>query len=107
MKLKIVGSGGMFPIPNPFCRCPICEEARLKRGRYQRLGPSLYIEDIQMLIDTPEDIAIACERPVSYTHLLELGDAIRMANAVGALSTTAQGAQAAMPTMEQAMALLN
>ena len=38
---------------------------------------------------------------------LELGDAIRMANAVGALSTTAQGAQAAMPTMEQAMALLN
>lgn len=62
MKLKIVGSGGMFPIPNPFCRCPICEEARLKRGRYQRLGPSLYIEDIQMLIDTPEDIAIACER---------------------------------------------
>ena len=62
MKLKIVGSGGMFPIPNPFCKCPICEEARSKRGRYERLGPSLYIEDIKMLIDTPEDIAIACER---------------------------------------------
>lgn len=62
MKLKILGSGGMFPIPNPFCKCPICEEARRKRGRYQRLGPSLYIEDIQMLIDTPEDIAIACDR---------------------------------------------
>ncbi len=62
MKLKILGSGGMFPIPNPFCKCPICEEARHKRGRYQRLGPNLYIEDIQMLIDTPEDIAIACDR---------------------------------------------
>lgn len=62
MKLKILGSGGMFTIPNPFCKCPICEEARHKRGRYQRLGPSLYIEDIQMLIDTPEDIAIACDR---------------------------------------------
>lgn len=36
----------------------------------------------------------------------ELGEAIVLANAVGALSTTAQGAQAAMPTMEQAMALL-
>lgn len=62
MKLKIVGSGGMFQIPNPFCKCSICEEARLKRGRYERLGPSLYIEDIKMLIDTPEDIGVACER---------------------------------------------
>lgn len=62
MKLKIVGSGGMFLIPNPFCQCPICEEARIKRGRYERLGPSLYIEDIKMLIDTPEDIAVACDR---------------------------------------------
>lgn len=52
----------MFPIPNPFCKCPICEEARLHRGRYARLGASLYIADIKMLIDTPEDIAIACDR---------------------------------------------
>ena len=57
MKLKIAGSGGMFLIPNPFCKCPVCQEARTKRGRYERLGPSLYIEDIGMLIDTPEDIA--------------------------------------------------
>ena len=52
----------MFQIPNPFCQCSICEEARAKRGRYERLGPSLYIEDIQMLIDTPEDIGVACDR---------------------------------------------
>lgn len=62
MRLKIVGSGGMFPIPNPFCGCSVCGEARIKRGRFERLGPSLYIEDIKMLIDTPEDIAIACDR---------------------------------------------
>lgn len=62
MKLKIVGSGGMSQIPNPFCKCSICQEARIKRGRYERLGPSLYIEDIKMLIDTPEDIAVACDR---------------------------------------------
>ena len=61
MKLKIVGSG-MFLIPNPFCKCSVCQEARIKRGRYERLGPSLYIEDIGMLIDTPEDIAVACDR---------------------------------------------
>lgn len=62
MKLKIVGSGGMFQIPNPFCNCPLCQEARVKRGRYERLGPSLYIKDIKMLIDTPEDIGVACDR---------------------------------------------
>lgn len=52
----------MFPIPNPFCKCSVCQEARIKGGPYERLGPSLYIEDIRMLIDTPEDIAVACER---------------------------------------------
>lgn len=62
MKLKIVGSGGMSIIPSSFCKCPICEEARRRGGRYERLGPSLYIEDIKMLIDTPEDIAVACNR---------------------------------------------
>ena len=62
MKLKIVGSGGMSIIPSSFCKCKICEEARQKGGRYERLGPSLYIDDIKMLIDTPEDIAVACNR---------------------------------------------
>lgn len=62
MKLKIVGSGGMSIIPSSFCKCRLCEEAREKGGRYERLGPSLYIEDIKMLIDTPEDIAVACNR---------------------------------------------
>ena len=62
MKLKIVGSGGMSIIPSSFCECGLCREAREKGGRYERLGPSLYIEDIQMLIDTPEDIAVACNR---------------------------------------------
>ena len=62
MKLKIVGSGGMSIIPSSFCKCEICEEARQKGGRYERLGPSLYIDDIKMLIDTPEDIAVACNK---------------------------------------------
>ena len=62
MKLKIVGSGGMSIIPSSFCKCKICQEAREKGGRYERLGPSLYIDDIKMLIDTPEEIAVACNR---------------------------------------------
>lgn len=43
-------------------------------------------------------VALAQDKP--------LAEAVRFANAVGALSTTAAGAQAAMPTMSQAMALL-
>ncbi|MCP1111377.1 MBL fold metallo-hydrolase [Ohessyouella blattaphilus] len=62
MKLKIIGSGGMSIIPSSFCKCTICEEAREKGGRHERLGPSLYIDDIKMLIDAPEDIAVACNR---------------------------------------------
>ena len=26
MKLKIARNGGMFQIPNPFSKCPLCEE---------------------------------------------------------------------------------
>ena len=37
MKLKIVGSGGMYPIPSPFCKCKICDEAREKRGLFERV----------------------------------------------------------------------
>ncbi|MCI8371119.1 MAG: hypothetical protein HFI75_01750 [Lachnospiraceae bacterium] len=62
MKLKVVSSGGMSIIPSSFCKCKICEEARQKGGRYERFGPSLYIEDIKLLTDTPEDIAVACNR---------------------------------------------
>lgn len=73
MRLKIVGSGGMFQIPNPFCKCPLCEEARLKRGRYERLGPSLYIEDIKMLIDEAVFVSLSphelYERKISMQEL--------------------------------------
>jgi len=62
LKLTVIGSGGMSIIPSSFCKCKLCEEARQKGGRYERLGPSLYIDDIKMLIDTPEDIAVACNR---------------------------------------------
>lgn len=60
MKLKIAGSGGMFLIPTLVM--PGMPGSQNQRGRYERFQPSLYIEDIGMLIDTPEDIAVACDR---------------------------------------------
>jgi len=75
MKFLIVGSGGCVCLPKPLCQCKICVEARLKGGRYKRYGCSLYLEDIALLVDTPEDIAHALNAAdirsvecVLYTH---------------------------------------
>lgn len=56
MKIKIIGSGGCVSTPRPCCNCPVCVEAREKGFPYARTGCSLFIEDENILIDTPEDI---------------------------------------------------
>ena len=59
MNVIILGSGGCVSTPRPCCDCPICTEARQKGFPYARTGCSLFIEDINVLIDTPEDINTA------------------------------------------------
>ena len=44
-------------IPKPLCQCRICQEAREKGGPYARTGPSAFLHDINLLIDTPAEIA--------------------------------------------------
>jgi phosphoribosyl 1,2-cyclic phosphate phosphodiesterase len=56
MKFKIIGSGGMYPTPHPHCHCKVCESARKGSKKDIRSMPSLFVEDIKLLIDTPEDI---------------------------------------------------
>lgn len=57
MNFKIVGSGGCVSLPKPLCNCEVCKEARSKGKPYSRCGCSLFLEDINLLVDTPEDIA--------------------------------------------------
>lgn len=57
MKFRIVGSGGCVSLPKPLCDCRVCKEARIKGRPYSRCGCSLFLEDINLLVDTPEDIA--------------------------------------------------
>lgn len=59
MKFIITGSGGCVCTPKPLCQCRVCTQAREKSYPYARCGPSLYLEDAALLVDTPEDIAIA------------------------------------------------
>jgi phosphoribosyl 1,2-cyclic phosphate phosphodiesterase len=55
--LTILGSGGCTVIPKPLCRCRTCKEAGRKGVPYERTGPSAFIHDENILIDTPADIA--------------------------------------------------
>jgi phosphoribosyl 1,2-cyclic phosphate phosphodiesterase len=59
MKFIITGSGGCVSIPRALCQCKVCTEARQKGIPYARCGCSLYLKDISLLVDTPEDINIA------------------------------------------------
>lgn len=76
MNLKILGSGATHPIPKPCCDCNICVEARKDMSPpNMRTGPSLYIEDIDALIDTSQDISFQLNREdiknverIFYTH---------------------------------------
>jgi phosphoribosyl 1,2-cyclic phosphate phosphodiesterase len=75
MKFIIIGSGGCVCTPKPLCQCSVCSEARRKGYPYARCGCSLYLEDIGLLIDTPEDISTALNNAnikridtIAYSH---------------------------------------
>jgi len=44
-------------IPKPLCDCRICKEAREKGIPYARGGSAAFLHDIDLLIDTPAEIA--------------------------------------------------
>ena len=76
MELTILGSGGCMVIPRPLCRCRICKEARLKGVPYSRTGPSAFLRDDNLLIDTPAEIVAQLNRSgieridyLLFTHL--------------------------------------
>jgi len=49
-------------IPKPLCQCRVCQEARKKGVPYARTGPSAFFHDINLLIDTPAEIASQLNR---------------------------------------------
>jgi len=63
-------------IPKPLCRCRVCREARVKDIPYSRTGPSAFLHDINLLVDTPAEIVIQLNRSkirqleyLTFTHL--------------------------------------
>jgi phosphoribosyl 1,2-cyclic phosphate phosphodiesterase len=75
MELIILGSGGSTTTPRPGCNCRVCSEARTKGLPYTRSGPSVFLQDKNVLFDTPEEIATQLNRErintvdyIFYTH---------------------------------------
>jgi phosphoribosyl 1,2-cyclic phosphate phosphodiesterase len=75
LELLFLGTGGAYSTPRVGCVCRVCEEARRKKGRFTRNGPSLFLPGPSLLFDTPEDIADSLEREgihrvrrIIYTH---------------------------------------
>ncbi|MBW1898474.1 MAG: hypothetical protein JRI61_05370 [Deltaproteobacteria bacterium] len=62
MELTILGSGGCMVIPKPLCQCDVCKEARRKGPPFARTGPSAFIYDENILIDTPAEISFQLNR---------------------------------------------
>ena len=60
-------------IPKPLCQCRVCQEARKKGVPYARTGPSAFLHDINLLIDTPADIVSQLNRsPIGRIDYLML-----------------------------------
>jgi len=63
-------------IPKPLCQCGVCREAREKGVPFERTGPSAFIYDENILIDTPAEIVFQLNRSriesldhLMFTHL--------------------------------------
>ena len=54
MRLHFLGTGGSLPIPMPTCTCGLCREAREQGAPYTRHGNSLYLDELNAMIDAPE-----------------------------------------------------
>jgi phosphoribosyl 1,2-cyclic phosphate phosphodiesterase len=79
MKLVVLGSGGSQPTPKVGCDCRTCQAARLEmrhdpKSRHVRTGPSLWLPDHGVLIDTPEEsntqLNLHAEGALNLAHVL-------------------------------------
>lgn len=54
MKLQFLGTAASEGIPNPFCRCEICEKTRREKGKNVRTRSALIIDDVLQIDFAPE-----------------------------------------------------
>lgn len=62
MKLNLLGTGGVTPIPKPCCNCELCTKIRKKGILEYQTGPSMFVYDDNILFDTPEEVRFQLNR---------------------------------------------
>jgi phosphoribosyl 1,2-cyclic phosphate phosphodiesterase len=55
VRIEVLGSAGAGAIPQPGCSCSVCVEAKARGVPYSRTGPSVFVHDAELLVDTPEE----------------------------------------------------
>lgn len=55
MKIKYLGTGAAERVPAMFCKCQVCQAARMNGGKDIRSQSQLVIDDDKLLIDFPGD----------------------------------------------------
>lgn len=66
MKLQYLGTGAAERVPATFCHCPICEHARLVKGKEIRTQTQALIDDGKILVDFGGDTYLHSQQ---YTNL--------------------------------------
>ena len=62
MDFVILGSGGGLPTPRPFCQCSLCKKARKLGEPYKRNNSSIFLKQINGVVDCGEDICDSINR---------------------------------------------
>lgn len=70
MKLTVLGSAAAEGIPDPFCRCEVCEHARREGGREARARAAALVNE-DLLIDLGPDLVSSANRLNLYLGDLE------------------------------------
>lgn len=61
MRIVFLGTAAAEGIPAPFCECPTCSQARIRRGKDLRMRSAVLIDD-ELLIDCGPDLVAATQK---------------------------------------------
>lgn len=72
MKLQFLGTASSEGIPNPFCRCEICEQTRQQKGKNVRTRSSVIIDDVMQIDMAPEFSYQVMREGIDVTKIQDL-----------------------------------
>ena len=72
MKIHFLGSAASEGIPNPFCKCNICEKSRQKKGKNIRTRSAVIIDETMQIDLPPEYSYQLMEENIDATKITDL-----------------------------------